>query len=98
VPIISDEWRGLGDFFTPEREILIARSTHDVLTYLREIDDRELSQIAARARQRVLEHHTAEHRVRELEGHVHDLAGVRSVRRTGEWREGATLDTRAATV
>jgi spore maturation protein CgeB len=98
VPIISDEWRGLGDFFTPEREILIARSTHDVLEYLREIDDRELSQIAARARQRVLEHHTAEHRVRELEGYVEDVAGVKSVRRSGEWRDATSLNTRAATV
>lgn len=98
VPIISDEWRGLGDFFTPEREILVARSTHDVLAYLREIDDRELLQIAARARQRVLEHHTAEHRVRELEGHVNDLAGARAARRAGEWRDATSLDTRAATI
>jgi spore maturation protein CgeB len=98
VPIISDDWRGLGDFFAPGREILIARSSEDVLTYLREIDDRELSRIAARARQRVLAHHTAEHRARELEVYIDELTGVGPGRRSGEWRDPAGLDTRAATV
>jgi len=98
VPIISDEWRGLEDFFIPGREILVARSTAEVLAYLRDVEERELARIAARARQRVLEQHTAEHRVRELEAHMNELRGVRPVRHPGDWRDAATLDTRAATV
>jgi len=85
VPIISDAWRGLEDFFTPEREILVARSRQEALMYLRELDEQERAKIARRARQRVLEHHTAEHRVQELEGYLRELVGVRSARRSGEW-------------
>ncbi len=98
VPIITDEWRGLEEFFTPGSEILVARSTRDVLGYLGELDGGELFQIASRARRRVLEHHTAEHRVRELEGHVRDLLGSRLSRRPDERRESAAFDKRAATV
>jgi len=85
VPIISDAWRGLEDFFIPEREILVARSRQEALMYLRELDEQERAKIARRARQRVLEHHTAEHRVQELEGYLRELVGVRSARRSGEW-------------
>jgi spore maturation protein CgeB len=98
VPIIGDDWPGLGDFFTPGREILVARSTDEVLAYLRELDDRELSQLAARARQRVLAQHTAEHRARELEDHISELSGLRPVLPPGEWRDAAILGTRTATI
>jgi spore maturation protein CgeB len=98
VPIITDEWRGLEDFFAPGREILVARSTRDVLAYLKELDGGELLQIAARARQRVLEHHTAEHRARELEDHVLELLGPSPARRPGERRDNTNLNTWAATV
>ncbi len=98
VPIISDEWRGLEEFFAPGSEILVARSTGDVLAYLHDLDGGELLQIAARARQRVLGHHTAEHRVRELEGHVRELLGLKLPRRSTERRDTPTLDQQAATV
>lgn len=65
-PIISDWWEGLDEFFLPGREILIARTTDDVLAAL-EISDAELAAIAAAAQERTLAQHTAEHRAEELE-------------------------------
>lgn len=104
VPIISDEWRGLADFFTPGREILVARSTRDVLAFLRDLDGGELLQIAARARQRVLEHHTADHRAKELEALIREVgsgvsgsAGARPGLLGGDQRDGAALHGRAVT-
>ncbi len=78
IPIISDSWTGLEEFFRPGREILIARSTRDVLDWLQHPDEIEMRQIGARARQRVLQYHTAEHRAEELETHVVELLGSSS--------------------
>ena len=65
-PVISDDWPGLGEFFTPGREIVVARRTQDVIDAL-ELSDAEVAAIAAAARERVLAEHTSAHRARELE-------------------------------
>ncbi|MBV8805289.1 MAG: glycosyltransferase [Sinobacteraceae bacterium] len=78
VPILTDEWNGLGDFFRPGWEILIVRTTRDVLRCVREMDAGLLEQIGARARMRVLAEHTAEQRARELEEHVRAASGVQT--------------------
>jgi spore maturation protein CgeB len=72
--IISDEWPGLSTFFEPEREILIARDTDQVLRYLRDLPDAVRRAIADRARARVLREHTADHRSRELAFYLERLA------------------------
>jgi spore maturation protein CgeB len=71
-PIISDEWEGLEAFFEPGRDILVTRSADETLTYLRDLPDTEREAIAARARERVLSHHTAAHRAIEFERHLAD--------------------------
>src|SRR5204863_5512942 len=65
-PIISDWWEGLDQFLAPEREIIVVRTTEDVLAAV-ERGDTELSRIAAAARERVLTGHTAARRAAELE-------------------------------
>ncbi len=56
--VLSDWWEGLETFFEPGEEILIASSTEDALTALkREAGD--VQRLAARARQRTLDCHTA---------------------------------------
>ncbi len=40
-PIISDAWAGLSELFTPHEEILVARTTEDVLEILRELPEAE---------------------------------------------------------
>jgi spore maturation protein CgeB len=74
-PIISDVWPGLNAFFTPEREILLARSTADVLRYLQELGDAERREIGERGRERVLAAHTSAHRAIELERYVSEVSG-----------------------
>jgi spore maturation protein CgeB len=65
-PIISDDWAGLDQFFTPDLEILIADSVLDTLRYLHEIPESQRRAIGLRARERVLGSHTARHRAQEL--------------------------------
>ncbi len=65
-PIVSDWWEGLDEFFAPEREIIIVRTTEDVLAAL-DRSDAELSRIGVSARERVLSRHTAARRAAELE-------------------------------
>ena len=66
VPILSDEWPGIDEFFMPGREILVAHSTDDAVAAL-QFDDQELGAIANRARDRVLANHTGDLRARDFE-------------------------------
>jgi spore maturation protein CgeB len=65
-PILSDSWEGLNWFFELGKEILPVRCTDDVLAAL-SLSDGELREIAAAARTKSLENHTAARRVLELE-------------------------------
>jgi len=73
-PIVSDWWRGLDDFFMPDREILIADSAADVIRHLRDISEHDRLQIAERARMRTLSKHTGLHRAHELENYFVEAA------------------------
>lgn len=70
VPIISDNWDGLGSFFQIGEEIEVARKSADVLSILQATSEGERRRIALAARQRVLAAHTAAHRAQELESYV----------------------------
>ncbi len=63
--VVSDWWEGLDNFFTPGGEILIAENSSDTLSALSH-DETELKAIAARARQRTLDCHTAGARAQTL--------------------------------
>jgi spore maturation protein CgeB len=65
-PILSDWWPGLEQFFEPGREILVASSTAEAMAAIERPDD-ELREMAARARERTLQQHTADQRAAELE-------------------------------
>ena len=69
-PVISDRWDGLETLFAPGTEILLPRSAREVLEMLVDITERERIAIGARARARVLQHHTAAHRALELLAHI----------------------------
>jgi spore maturation protein CgeB len=70
-PILSDEWEGLEQFFTPGEEIIIARKTGDTLDAL-SLSREELARIAHRARERAHDEHTAARRAAELETIIND--------------------------
>jgi spore maturation protein CgeB len=65
-PVLSDDWEGLETFFEPADEILVARTTNEVLEALELPPDR-LAAIARAARERTLAEHTAACRARDLE-------------------------------
>jgi spore maturation protein CgeB len=65
-PVLSDWWDGLDEFYTPGREVVIARTTEDAVAAL-QLSDAERNGIARAAYERTLAEHTAAHRVRELE-------------------------------
>lgn len=65
-PVLSDWWDGLDAFFAPGHEILVARSSDDVVRAL-ELSDAEIDRIAGAARDRVLAGHTSAHRALDLE-------------------------------
>jgi spore maturation protein CgeB len=69
-PIISDYWDGLDTVFEPGLEILVARTSSDVLQWIRDIPEQERKALGARGRVRVLAQHTAAHRAAELEGYA----------------------------
>ena len=64
-PLLSDEWPGIGDFFAPGEEILIARDQQDTLAALA-LADAELRRMALRAYERTMDQHTSDKRAREL--------------------------------
>jgi spore maturation protein CgeB len=65
-PVLSDAWPGFEEFFTPGREVLLARDTDDALAAL-DLPEAELRRVGAAARERVLDEHTSAHRAAELE-------------------------------
>ena len=65
VPILSDDWAGLDQFFTPGQEILVASSTEDAMDALRRAPG-DLARIARQARERTLAEHTASRRAAEM--------------------------------
>jgi len=95
VPIISDDWPGLATIFEPGREILVARTSRDVLRFIRETSASERRQLAANARRRVLASHTAAHRAALLESYVEEVLAPRRMRKRAA--QGETCNSRTIT-
>ena len=74
-PIVSDYWPGLETFFEPGKEILVAKSTAEMLQIVRGENRDAAAAIGEAARARVLAHHTARHRAEELEMYLAEAAG-----------------------
>ncbi len=77
VPLLTDTWAGLDEFFTSGTEILPVRSAQEVLDTV-SLSDAELKRVAEAAQARVLREHTADCRVLDLERALAGL-GDRSV-------------------
>jgi spore maturation protein CgeB len=69
-PIISDRWNGIEDLFTPDREIILADTSDQVVAALAE----DGAAIGSAARAVVLGGHTAAHRAAELETYLREGA------------------------
>jgi spore maturation protein CgeB len=80
-PVISDVWNGIDELFEPGREIVMARSTGEVVDRLSSPADS--AAIGRAARFRILASHTSAHRAAELEQYIaeaaHQPAGLKLV-------------------
>jgi spore maturation protein CgeB len=81
VPIITDHWPGLTEFFQPGKEILTAHSAKEVLDYLQGMAPQDAQAIAERARLRILCEHTAAHRASELESMILEKGNQGTIRK-----------------
>jgi len=73
--IVTDDWEGLASFFTPGEELLVVGSAEDVISALN-TPENDLTQIAARAYERVLSEHTAENRADDLLRYIDECSTV----------------------
>ena len=78
VPIISDRWVGIDEFFEPGREILLCESSEQMLEYLSDLPEAERVKIGERARARVLGQHSSAHRALELDLYLRELRSGRT--------------------
>ncbi|MCL2689009.1 MAG: glycosyltransferase [Chitinispirillia bacterium] len=81
VPIISDYWEGLSNFFIFGEEILLSSSSRNTHKYLTEIPEQKRREIGDAARKRVLTEHSPAHRVRELEEYMKEALRVKQRKR-----------------
>ncbi|MFP2931089.1 glycosyltransferase [Pyxidicoccus sp. 3LG] len=80
-PVLSDAWTGLDSFFQPGNEILVCRTTEDVVEALARSPE-ELARIGRAARERVLAEHTSGHRAKELVELLEDVPSEHAEPRT----------------
>lgn len=76
-PIISDVWWGIDQFFEPDKEILLARSSVHVLAALRGMPEEKRRAMGDNVRLRVLSEHTSAHRAEAFEDYISELGVVR---------------------
>ena len=67
VPIVTDAWPGLDEFFHPGSEILIVDDSEDVVSAITDLPEERRRAIGEAARLRVLANHTAACRARRLQ-------------------------------
>jgi spore maturation protein CgeB len=65
--LITDEWEGIGMFFEPGREILVAANGEEVAEMVRSLSDYRAREIGAAALHRVLAEHTYAHRAEQVD-------------------------------
>lgn len=73
-PVLSDSWEGIGQFFTPGEEILLAGSAEEATAAL-DLPPAELARIGHAARERALTEHTSDCRAARMLALLDDAAG-----------------------
>jgi spore maturation protein CgeB len=65
--LITDNWKGIGLFLEPDREVLVAGDGEGVAAHLESLTPSRAREIASQARKRILAHHTYAHRALEVD-------------------------------
>lgn len=66
--VVTDAWEGIGEFFNPGSEILIASSAEDVVEWLRTVGWQQARRIGSQMRVRALQDHTYALRAAQVDG------------------------------
>ena len=74
VPVLTEAWEGVEQFFEPTRELYLVDSEHDVLDILYGTDETTRRRTGAAARERVLSSHTTAQRAQQLLGYWEEIA------------------------
>jgi spore maturation protein CgeB len=80
-PILSDEWSGLETIFNLHTEIFTVRNRMEVTSHLQMPAEKRKS-VGLAARKRVLQHHTAAVRAKQLVDHLKDAEDKKARRRS----------------
>ncbi len=73
VPVLTDAWEGLEEFFEPGREVFSVAAKQDVLDVLYHTDKDLRRRVGSAARGRIMEGHTTAHRARQLLGYWKEI-------------------------
>jgi spore maturation protein CgeB len=65
--LITDYWEGIGEFFEPDREILVAHNGDEVAAHVQNTSEERAREIGEAAWRRVLSEHTYAHRAAQFE-------------------------------
>jgi spore maturation protein CgeB len=93
-PVVSDWFDGLDAFFAPGEEILVAKTSEDVMAALFQPED-ELTQIGRAAQRRTLDAHTGMDRARQMLAYFEEANGAQLPARNAQPREhrfGPTME------
>ena len=74
VPVLTQDWQGLEEFFEDKREIYCVADEQDVLQILYGTDESTRRKAGNLARERVLAEHTTAHRAQQLLGYWDEVA------------------------
>jgi len=75
--LITDAWKGIELFLTPDTEVLVARDGRDVADYLTRLTPERARSIGEAARRRVVAEHTYERRGAQVDAVLREFAGSR---------------------
>src|SRR3569833_205520 len=73
--IISDYWKGLEHFLTPNEEVLLPKDAYEVAQIIRTFSDLDRTRMGLNARERILSEHTSAHRAIQFEQIVSRCGG-----------------------
>jgi spore maturation protein CgeB len=74
--VVTDAWAGIGEFFEPGREILVASSAEEVVELLRTVDKPRARAIGHAMRERALHEHTYDLRARQVHGILRPMSAA----------------------
>lgn len=81
--VITDQWDGIDQFFSPESEILCASSGQEVANRVSQVSKFQAGLVGKAMRERALREHTYELRAREVHTVLQQLCSASNIRERG---------------